>query len=294
MTSQIPEVPEDLSRLGLIAGNGQLPFLVLEEASRQGIPVTVAAIKEETESGIEDLCSDLPGEISLHWLGLGQLGRMIKVFHQEKVNKIIMVGQVKHVRIFAPGSRSPLKQLKHLPDLRMIQMLASLRKKDTGTLLGAVTQTLESEGFEVLDSRILLKTLLPDQGVLTSRIPSKDENRDFEYGRKVAKELTRLDLGQTLVVKNQAVVAIEAMEGTDETIRRASKLVDGEPLTVIKSSRPNQEMRFDVPVIGIDTLSVLEECNVKALGVDAGKTLILDKDRFLMEASRLGISVVGF
>lgn len=294
MKSQIPDIPPNISRLGLIAGNGQLPFCALEEAVKKGLPVTVAAIKEETAPEIDNLISRLRGDIRIQWLGLGQFGRMIKLFRQDEVDKVMMLGQVKHVRIFAPGSRSPLKHIQHLPDLQMIKLLTSLRKKDTGSLLGAVTTAIESEGFEVLDSRILLVDLLSDPGTMTKRAPTRDQERDFEYGRKVALELTRLDLGQTLVVKNQAVVAVEAMEGTDETIRRASTLADGEPLTVIKSSRPNLEMRFDVPVIGMESLRVFQECNVKALAVDAGKTLILEKERFLQGADEFGISIVGF
>jgi len=290
----IPKVPDNIKRLGLIAGSGRLPQVVLQEAAQRGIPVTVAAIAEEAESEIEPTAAESGPEVTIHWIGLGQLGRMIKIFKAEGVDRVLMIGQVKHVRIFAPGSKSPFKQLKHLPDLKMMKMLASLNRCDTGSLLGAVVQTIEAEGFEVLDSRVLLTSLLPARGILTKREPSREEIRDFEYGREVARELTRLDLGQTLVVKNQAVVAVEAMEGTDETIRRASRLVAGEPLSVVKSSRSSRETRFDVPVLGMRTLDVFRECHVTALAVDAGQTLILEQDRFLEKAGRMGITIVGY
>ena len=174
------------------------------------------------------------------------------------------------------------------------QVLASLRKKDTGSLIGAVIDKFESEGVRFLDSTLFLRPYLASSGLMTARKPTREERLDFEYGRRIAVEIARLDLGQTVVVKDQAVVAVEAMEGTDETIRRASELVRGEKLTVVKVSRPNQEMRFDVPVIGMRTLDVLRDCSVSALGVDAGKTLMVDKRQFLQRAGESGISVVGF
>jgi DUF1009 family protein len=284
-----------IKRLGLIAGNGVLPGLVLEEALSRQIPVTVAAIKEETDVDL-DLISRIPGapDVSIHWVGLGQLGKLIRTFKKEGVDAAVMVGQVKHVRIFAPGSRSPFSQIKHLPDLQMLGVLASLRKKDTGSLIGAVIDKFESEGVRFLDSTLFLRPYLASSGLMTARKPTREERLDFEYGRRIALEIARLDLGQTVVVKDQAVVAVEAMEGTDETIRRASELVRGEKLTVVKVSRPNQEMRFDVPVIGMRTLNVLRDCSVSALGVDAGKTLMVDKGQFLQRAGESGISVVGF
>jgi DUF1009 family protein len=284
-----------IKRLGLIAGNGVLPSLVLKEALSRQIPVTVAAIKEETDVDL-DAISHTPGapDVSIHWVGLGQLGKLIRTFKKECVDAAVMVGQVKHVRIFAPGSRSPFSQIKHLPDLQMLGVLASLRRKDTGSLIGAVIDKFESEGVRFLDSTLFLRPYLASSGVMTARKPTKEEQLDFEYGRRIALEIARLDLGQTVVVKDQAVVAVEAMEGTDATIQRASKLVRGEKLTVVKVSRPNQEMRFDVPVIGMRTLDVLRDCTVSALGVDAGKTLMVDKEQFLQRAGELGISVVGF
>lgn len=289
----VDNIPK-ISRLGLIAGSGPLPFCLLEEADRQRIPVSVAALREETSPQISRFVEQLTTECSLEWIGVGQLGKLLRFFKQEQVDKAVMVGQVKHVRIFAPGSRDPFSQVKHLPDLKMIRLLLSLDRKDTGTLIGAVIAAIEEEGIKFLDSSIFLRSLLADKGVLTRRSPTAEETRDMVYGYKVAKEIARIDIGQTIVVKKQAVVAVEAMEGTDATIERAAKLASGERLTVVKVSRPEQDMRFDLPVLGLKTLEVAEECNVTAIAVDPGKTLIIDKTRFLERADEIKISVVGF
>lgn len=282
-----------IHRLGLIAGNGHLPFYVLDEASRRSVPVTVAAIKEETFPEIESHIRTLNSDISIHWMGLGQLGRLIDTFKAEGVTHALMMGQVKHARIFAPGSRSPLQHLRNLPDLRALKLLASLPRKNTSSLISAVIGEIEKEGMEFLDSTSFLENLLPGTGQLAKRPPTAEEERDFSYGIPVARDIIRLDLGQTIVVKSQAVVAVEAMEGTDATIRRAAELAHGERLTVIKVSRPGMEMRFDVPVIGPETLKVFSDCNVSALAVDAGRTLIIEKDSFLRLASDAGICVMG-
>jgi DUF1009 family protein len=287
------DLPE-IVRLGVIAGSGPLPFCVLEEAELLDIPVTVAALKEETSPEIKDFHSRLRNESSLHWVGIGQLGRLLNIFKKEKVDKVIMVGQVKHVRIFAPGSRNPFSQIQHLPDLKMVKLLSSLSKKDTESLIGGVIAVIEREGIEFLDSSILLTRLLADRGVMTQRSPSEEEAKDIAYGRSVGKEIARLDVGQTIVVKRQAVVAVEAMEGTDAAIRRAAALVGGERLTLVKVSRPQQDMRFDLPVLGMKTLDVARECNVSALAVDSGRTLIIEKPRFLERADDMGLTVLGF
>jgi len=283
-----------IQRLGLIAGNGLLPFYVLDEAFRRSVPVTVAAIKEETFPEIEAHIGAMNSDISIHWLGLGQLGRLIATFKKEGVTHALMMGQVKHARIFAPGSRSPLQHLKNLPDLRAIKLLASLSRKNTSSLINAVISEIEKEGIKFIDSTSFLEDLLPDAGLLTKRPPTAEEERDFTYGIPVARDIIKLDLGQTIVVKSQAVVAVEAMEGTDSAIRRASELVHGERLTVIKVSRPDVEMRFDVPVIGPDTLQVLRDCNVTALALDARRTLIIEKESFLRQASDADLCVMGF
>jgi DUF1009 family protein len=265
-------------KFGLIAGNGRFPFLVLEGARAEGVEMAVAAIKEETDASIEKLAR------VVEWISVGHLNKLIKFFKREGVTHAIMAGQVKHVQIF---------KLNALPDLRMAKMLARLKRRNTDALIGAVCHELESEGIRLMDSTTFLQPLLARAGVLTKRSPDKNEQADIEYGLHVATELARLDLGQTIVVKNQAVVALEAMEGTDATIRRASELVKGRPLTVIKVAKPNQDMRFDVPVIGLNTMATLKECNVTAMSLTADKTLIFDREETLTLANQNKISIVG-
>lgn len=265
-------------KFGLIAGNGRFPFLVLEGARAEGVAMAVAAIKEEADPAIEPLAA------SLEWLSVGHLNKLIKFFKREGVTHVIMAGQVKHVQIF---------KLNALPDLRMARMLARLKRRNTDALIGAVASELESEGLRLIDSTTFLQPLLARQGVLSKRAPTKYELEDIEYGAHIANELGRLDLGQTIVVKNQAVVAIEAMEGTDATIRRASELVRGRSLTVIKVAKPNQDMRFDVPVIGTQTIETLSECKVTAMSITADKTLIFDREDVLSAASRAKIALIA-
>lgn len=265
-------------KFGLIAGNGRFPFLVLEGARAEGVEMAVAAIKEETDASIETLAR------VIEWISVGHLNKLIKFFKREGVTQAIMAGQVKHVQIF---------KLNALPDLRMAKMLARLKRRNTDALIGAVCDELESEGITLMDSTTFLQPLLARAGSLTKREPSRHELDDIEYGLHVATELARLDLGQTIVVKNQAVVALEAMEGTDATIRRASELVRGRPLTVIKVAKPNQDMRFDVPVIGLNTMDTLRDCNVTAMSVTADKTLIFDRAETLAVANQHKIAIVG-
>jgi UDP-2,3-diacylglucosamine hydrolase len=265
-------------KYGLIAGNGRFPFLVLEGARREGVEVAVAAIKEEADERIASLAR------TVEWVSVGHLGRLIKFFKREGVTHAIMAGQVKHVQIF---------KLSALPDLRMAKMLARLKRRNTDALIGAVADELEAEGIRLVDSTTFLQPLLARAGALTKRAPNKHELADIEYGLHVANELARLDLGQTIVVKSQAVVALEAMEGTDATIRRASELVKGRPLTVIKVAKPNQDMRFDVPVIGLQTIETLKASHVTAMSVSADKTLIFDRDETLAAAGHHGISIIA-
>lgn len=265
-------------RCGLIAGNGRFPFLVLEGARAAGVEMVVAAIREETDPRIAELAS------SIEWISVGHLGKLIRFFRKEGVDQVIMAGQVRHVQIF---------KLSALPDLRMARMLARLKRRNTDALLGAVADELESEGIRLIDSTTYLQPLLARAGVLTRRAPDKSELADIEYGREVAHELARLDLGQTIVVKRQAVVALEAMEGTDATIRRAAELVRGRPLTVIKVAKPNQDMRFDVPVIGLQTIETLVACHVTAVSLTADKTLIFDREETLEAANRHRIAIVA-
>lgn len=265
-------------KFGLIAGNGRFPALVLEGARLEGVEMAVAAIKEEADSNLEKLAH------VVEWISVGHLNKLIKFFKHEGVTHAIMAGQVKHVQIF---------KLNALPDLRMAKMLARLKRRNTDALIGAVCDELESEGITLMDSTTFLQPLLARSGPLTKREPNKHEIADIEYGLHVATELARLDLGQTIVVKNQAVVALEAMEGTDATIRRASELVKGRPLTVIKVAKPNQDMRFDVPVIGLNTMETLRECNVTAMSLTADKTLIFDRGETLAAANQHKIAIIG-
>src|SRR5881392_1203846 len=217
-------------KLGLIAGNGKFPFLVIEGARRAGASVAVAAIREETDPEIERVAE------TLIWVGIGQLGKMLRFFKSEGVDKAIMAGQVKHVQIFS----------KAIPDVRMLKMLLRLPRRNTDALIGAVADELAAEGIELIDSTFFLKDQLPQTGILTKRAPDERERGDMEYGLEIAREIARLDLGQTIVIRDRACVAIEAMEGTDETIRRAGQLAKGR-LTVVKVAKPSQDMRFDVP-----------------------------------------------
>jgi len=281
----------NIQKLGLIAGNGRFPFLILRQAIQKNIPVVVAAIKEETFPEIEEFASEL--DVSIHWIGLGHLNKLIRLFKRAAVTQVLMAGQVKHAKIFSTKRAHGKKWKVTVPDVKMISMLASLPKKNTQSLLEGVISVLENEGFEFVDSTVLLKSLLAKSGLLTRRSPNSEEQKDIEYGRAVAREITRLDVGQTIVVKSQAVVAVEAMEGTNETIRRAAQLVGGQRLTVVKVSRPDQDMRFDVPVIGLETSEVLKECNVSALSIDADKTLIIDSDEFFEKVEASSIAIVA-
>ncbi len=263
-------------RYGLIAGNGKFPFLVAEGARRAGVSLAVAAIKEETDPAIEKVAERVT------WVGIGQLGRMIRFFKREGVEKAIMAGQVKHVQIFSGA----------LPDLRMLRMLVSLPRRNTDALIGGVAAELAREGIELIDSTYFLQDHLPAEGLLTRRAPDERERGDIEYGLEVAREIARLDLGQTIVVRSRACVAVEAMEGTDATVRRAGQLAKGR-LTVVKVAKPNQDMRFDVPVVGVPTIETMVEAGATCLCVTAGKTLIFDREEMLALANRRRIAVVA-
>ncbi len=265
-------------RYGLIAGNGRFPFLVLEGARHEGVEMVVAAIKEETDPAIESLAA------RVEWMSVGQLGRLIAFFKREGVTHAIMAGQVKHVQIFS---------LSAIPDLRMAKLLARLAIRNTDSLIGAVADELARDGISLVDSTLFLRPFLPPPGVLTKRAPSSDETGDIEYGLDVAREIARLDLGQTIVVKNRAVVAVEAMEGTDATIRRAGELARKPPITVVKVAKPRQDMRFDVPVVGPATIRAMIDAKATALSITAHKTLLLDRDELLALANKAKIAIVA-
>lgn len=275
-------------RYGLIAGNGKFPFMVVEGARRAGVSLSVAAIREETDPQIEKEVDRLT------WIGIGQLGKLIRFFKGEGVEKAIMAGQVKHVQIFSRA----------IPDARMLKMLLTLKRRNTDSLIGAIASELASEGIDLIDSTFFLQDYLPTEGTLTRRKPSASERADIDYGLEVAREITRLDLGQTIVVRGKACVAIEAMEGTDATIRRAGELMRGENaehgiklgegrLTVLKLAKPNQDMRFDVPVIGIPTIERMVEAGAACLCISAGKTLMVDRDKLIEFANQQKISIVA-
>lgn len=263
-------------KLGLIAGNGKFPFLVLEGAKRAGTPVAVAAIREETDPAIESLADRLT------WVGIGQLGKMLRFFKNEGVDKAIMAGQVKHVQIFSRA----------IPDVRMLKMLLRLPRRNTDALIGAVANELASEGIELIDSTFFLKDQLPQPGTLTKRAPDERERSDVEYGLEIASGIAGMDLGQTIVVRDRACVAIEAMEGTDAVIRRAGELVRGR-LTVIKIAKPDQDMRFDVPVVGVPTIESMKQSGATCLCLTAGKTLMFDREDMIALANKHKIAIVA-
>jgi UDP-2,3-diacylglucosamine hydrolase len=266
-----------MSRYGLIAGNGKFPLLVLDAARSQGIDMVVAAIKEEAFEEINSAAR------TVHWIGLGQLSQLIKTFKQEGVTRAIMAGQVKHKQIFSSI----------VPDLKLVKLLASLASKNTDSLIGAVAGVLEEEGITLMESTAFLKPLLPEPGVLTVRPPNEGEAKDIEYGRRIAREIARMDIGQSVVVRDQACVAVEAMEGTDDVIRRAAFLAGHQPITVVKVSKPKQDMRFDVPVVGLPTVELMLQANATALAIDAHKTLLIDRDKVLAFANSHQISIVA-
>jgi UDP-2,3-diacylglucosamine hydrolase len=263
-------------KFGLIAGNGRFPFLVVEGARRAGASLSVVAIKEETDKNIEEVAENVI------WVGIGQLGRMISFFKKEGVTKAIMAGQVKHVQIFSGA----------LPDLRMVKMLWNLPQRNTDALIGGVADEMAKEGIELIDSTYFIKDQLAREGVLTRRKPNETELGNIEYGLRVAGEIARLDLGQTIVVRAKACVAVEAMEGTDAVIKRAGELAKGK-LTVVKVAKPNQDMRFDVPVVGVPTIETMIAAGATCLSITAGKTLMFERERMLKLADDNKIAVVG-
>jgi DUF1009 family protein len=278
-------------KLGLIAGNGRFPFLLLDAARAEGLAVVVAAIREETDAEINERAAT-DEKITVHWLSLGELSRLIEVFHKEGVTRAVMAGQVKHKQIF-----SSIR-----PDWRLAKLILNLRTRSTDMLLGAVAKVLEDEGIELMSSTAFLEPLLAEEGVLTRRAPDAEEQRNIEYGLGVARALAGFDIGQTVVVAAQACVAVEAMEGTDVTVERAGRLMasleDGATtlerrLTVVKVAKPKQDMRFDVPVIGMRTVETMTAAGASCLSVEAGRTLLFDRTALVKRADEAGIAIVG-
>ncbi len=280
-------MPAQNEKLGLIAGNGKFPFLVLDAARAQGYDVVVAAIKEEAFPEIES-----HGAAAVHWLSLGELSKLIETFQREGVRRAVMAGQVKHKQIF-----SSIR-----PDWRLAKLLLSLTTRNTDSLLGAVAKVLGDEGIVLEKSTWLLDPLMVKPGVLTRRTPTEQEQKNIEYGRTVARQLAQHDIGQTVVIAESACVAVEAMEGTDATIERAGQLMRSlhgdastlsRELTVVKIAKPNQDMRFDVPVVGVKTIEVMRAAGATCLAVDAGKCLLLDGQKVIEAADEAGVVVVA-
>jgi DUF1009 family protein len=287
-----------MSKLGLIAGNGRFPFLLLDAARAHGLTVVVAALKEETDPEI-DVRAKADPEIHVHWLSLGELSRLIEIFQAEGVSRAVMAGQVKHKQIF-----SSIR-----PDWRLAKLLLNLRTRNTDMLLGAIAKVLGDEGIELVSSTAYLEPLLAKSGVLTSRAPDEEEQKDIAYGRTVALAIATYDLGQTVVIAAQACVAVEAMEGTDATIARAGALfrtLDNpaeattqqtttlrRSLTVVKVAKPNQDMRFDVPVIGVTTILTMQAAGATCLAIEAERTLMFDPAAILAAANLAGIAIIA-
>ncbi len=276
-------------RIGLIAGNGKFPLLVLDAARSKGLQVVVAALKEETFPEIEQ-----HGASAVHWLSLGELSKLIETFQREGITRAIMAGQVKHKQIF-----SSIK-----PDWRLAKLLLALTTRNTDSLIGAVSKVLADEGITLMNSTELLEPMLVPEGVLTQRGPSDGEQTNITYGRAVAHHLARFDIGQTVVIAEAACVAVEAMEGTDATILRAGEIMKSpslgnEPstlsrsLTVMKVAKPNQDMRFDVPVVGLHTIETMKQAGATCLALDAGRCLLLDREAVLAAANAAGICIIA-
>jgi len=269
-----------MSRIGIIAGNGRFPFLALQGARSLGHDVTVVAVKEEAFPELEQAARD--ADASFHPVSLGHLGKCIKILQADGVSRAVMAGQVRHSKIFSGI----------VPDLTLLSVLTRLKARNTDALISAVAEVLRDHGIELLDSTVFLGPLLAGEGVLTARGPTEDEQGDFAFGYRVADAIAGLDVGQTIVVKNRAVVAVEAMEGTDEVIERAGR-VAGAGVRVVKVAKPNQDMRFDVPVVGTATVDAMSAAGATAMTIDAGRTLVIDGDQVFAAAGAAGIAIVG-
>jgi UDP-2,3-diacylglucosamine hydrolase len=274
----MPDANANSKGWGLIAGNGRFPFLVLEGARSQGIEMAVIAIKEEAAPELEKIAK------RLHWVSLGELSKTIELLQQEGVTQAVMAGQVKHNKIF-----SAIR-----PDWKLAKLLFSLPRKNTDSLIGAVARALGEEGIQLVDSTLFLKPLVANAGVLTGRAPNAHEAEDIAYGLGVARQIAGMDIGQTVVIADRACVAVEAMEGTDETIARAARITGGKPLVVVKVSKPGQDMRFDVPVVGLSTVEQMRAAGATALAVDAGRTLLFDRAKLIELADVARIAIEAF
>lgn len=269
-----------MARIGIIAGNGRFPFLVLQGARDLGHDVTVVAVKEEAFPELEETARGAGAD--LHWVSLGQLGRCIKLLKGAGVSQAVMAGQVRHVKIFSGI----------VPDLTLLSVLTRLKSRNTDALIAAVADVMRDHGIDLLDSTAFLAPLLARDGVLSSRPPTAEETEDFQFGYRMADAIAGLDIGQTIAVRHKAVVAVEAMEGTDAVIERAGRLA-GPGTRVVKVAKPNQDMRFDVPVIGLATIEAMRAAGASALSIDAGRTLVLDGEAVFASANEASIAIVG-
>jgi DUF1009 family protein len=268
-------------KLGLIAGNGRFPFLVLDAARAMGHDVVVIAIKEEASKEIEEAAARSP-RADVHWVSIGQLGTFLQILKDNHITEAVMAGQVKHIKIFGG----------FVPDLTAMSLMGRLKGMNTDALIGAVADLMRERGVELVNSATFLDPMLAREGQLSDRAPTEAERKDLEFGYRMADAIAGLDIGQTIAVKHQAVVAVEAMEGTDETIARAGHLA-GDGVTIIKVAKPNQDMRFDVPIVGLATIQAMRIARASVLSIDAGQTLIFDRDAFFASANEAGIAVVG-
>jgi DUF1009 family protein len=268
-------------KIGIIAGNGRFPFLVLEAARAQGYAVTIIGIKEEASPELEEAAARSP-KADLHWVSIGQLGTFLKILKDANLTQAVMAGQVKHIKIFGG----------FVPDMTAMSLLGKLKGMNTDALIGAVADLMRERGVELMNSAQFLEPLLAGQGQLSNRVPNEAERKDLDFGYRIADAIAGLDIGQMIAVKQQAVVAVEAMEGTDETITRAGQLA-GEGVTIIKVAKPNQDMRFDVPIVGLATIKAMHAAGARVLSLDAGKTLIFDREAFFASANEAGIAIVG-
>jgi DUF1009 family protein len=268
-------------KIGLIAGNGRFPFLVLDAARSLGYDVTVIALKEEASKDIDEAAAREPKAV-VHWLSIGQLGAFLKILKDAGLTQAVMAGQVKHIKIFGG----------FVPDLTAMALLSRVKAMNTDALIAAVADLMREHGVELVNSTAFLGPLLAAAGQLSHRAPNDAERKDLEFGYRMADTIAGLDIGQTIAVKHLAVVAVEAMEGTDETIARAGHLA-GDGVAVIKVAKPNQDMRFDVPIVGLTTIQAMRAAGAKVLSVDAGRTLIFDREAFFASANEAGIAVVG-
>jgi DUF1009 family protein len=268
-------------KLGLIAGNGRFPFLVLDAARAMGYEVTIVAVKEEASADLGPSAARPPAA-ALHWVSLGQLGTCLEILTAAGVTQAVMAGQVKHAKIFGGI----------VPDLTFLSVLARLKARNTDALIAAVADVMRARGIELLDSTAFLRPMLAPAGVMTARAPVDDEQADLEFGYRIADAIAGLDIGQTVAVKHKAVVAVEAMEGTDEVIARAGYLA-GPGVVIVKVAKPGQDMRFDVPVVGLATVQAMRRAGAKVLSIDEGRTLMFEKEAMLAAASESGIAIVG-